>query len=107
MLLLRERERVYVLIFRRIEIPENARHVDDRVHIHAMKSAPCERSGAHCTDEIGIGPGGKKGDHRLTVAVFEHELTPFCVKHGACCSVGLNIADRAWCSVLDRDAWRS
>ena len=74
LLLLRQGERRYVLIFRGVEIAENARHVDDRAHIRAVKSAAHERSGAHRTDEIGIGAGSKSGDHRLTVAVVEHEL---------------------------------
>ena len=56
MLLLRERERVYVLIFRRMEIPENARHVDDRVHIHAMKSAPASEVALTAPMKSELGP---------------------------------------------------
>src|ERR1700745_3246580 len=37
LLLLGQRERGYVLIFRSVEIAENARHVDDRSHIRAVK----------------------------------------------------------------------
>src|SRR6202030_859690 len=43
LLLLRQRERWYVLIFRRMDIVQNARQVYDRPHVCAVKSAARER----------------------------------------------------------------